>query len=460
MNSDFRKDIAVQRSRRGAGTAALTLLAALGLSACEVTNPGPVNDEFLTLEAAQQGFVNGSKERLTRAVGWLAYSTALISREIFPGGQTGSYGHSVQHQAGSHAWSSSGPNSEYNNAQQARWVGEEAVRRFKEVGNVPPARLAEAYLWAGYANRVLGENWCEAVIDGGELQPGKTYFERAEKHFSDALALNPPANTRLAALAGRAQARMWLNNWSGAVADAGQVPDSYNFMLEMDISAGNTAQRNHLVFASSSSPYRSFSVRFTFFDAYYNDTGDPRVPWGRYALATDTLCVGSLQGLGRVPCTRQLKYRTENDDIRLAGGREMRLIEAEALLRDGNWQGAMTKINAVRASITSEKTGQPLQPWTATNLNEAWTMLKRERGIELWLEARRMGDQRRWEPIIGETNTPGSADVPNFEARSSLFVSNPRGRELNDGEIQPRVLCYNISNTERNTNPNIPDVAG
>ena len=260
---------------------------------------------------------------------------------------------------------------------------------------------------------------------------------------------------------------MWLKDWTGAVADAAQIPDAFQFDIEMDISAGgNTNQRNHLYFAAASIPYRSYSVKHTFFEQYYTDTGDPRTPWTTYTLASDNNCVGSLQGYagGKVPCLRQRKYVTEDDDIRLASGREMRLIEAEALLVGGNIGGAMAKINAVRTSVVSDKTNEALAPWTATTLEEAWTALKRERMIELWLEARRMGDQRRWggETTASPSSTPGSIDLPNFEAKSSLFVNNPRGREQTEtsGVSGPRVLCYNISNTERNTNPNIPDVAG
>lgn len=439
--------------RRAAGVVAgvLCVVAAAG---CEVTNPGPVQDEFLSLPASQQGFVNGAKERLNQSVGWVSYSTALIAREIFPGGQTGSYGHTIQQQAGSHVFNSSGPNGEYNDSQQARWIAEEAIRRFTELGNVDKAILFQAYNWAGYANRVLGENWCESVIDGGPLEPGSKYFERAAGHFTNALANATTAAERNAAYAGRAQARVWLKDWAGASADAALVPDSYNFLLEMDVSVGgDTDNRNHLYFASNSSPYRSYTVRFTNMDQYYTTSGDPRAAWKKYTLVTDTLCVGSLQGLGRVPCTKQNKYKSEDDDMRLASGREMRLIEAEALLVAGNIAGAMAKINGIRATITSDL-GGTLAPWPVpATLPEAWTILKRERGIELWLEGRRMGDQRRW---IG---TPGSDELPNFEARSTLFTQNPRGREAVEGQpLGARLLCYNISDTERNTNPNIPDV--
>jgi hypothetical protein len=466
-----------RRGKVGLWTAALVGVSVT--TGCEVTNPGPVDDAFLTLPASQQGMVTGARERLNRAVGYVVYSTALVSREIFPGGQTGSYGHTVAEQAGAHAWGAGGPNTIYNNAQQSRWIAEEAIRRFTEVGGVAPTLMAEAHIWAGYANRVLGENWCVGAIDGGvpfwaiteatatvDRAGWEMYFKRAEDHFTKAIALaGNNQNLRLAATAGRAQARVWMQDWAGAVSDAQQISNSYKFEIDMDISTNaNVNQRNHLYFASSSSPYRSYTVRFTFADEYYTASGDPRMRWGQYTLASDRLCVGSLQGLGRVPCTRQMRYMSEDDNIRLSSGHEMRLIEAEALLVAGNWQDAMTKINQLRATITSDATSQPLQPWTATNLEGAWTVLKRERGIELWLEGRRMGDQRRWQPMLGADGvtpfgpgTPGDLELPNFEARSTVFSLNPRGRPLQSGGLEPRVLCYNVTAAERNNNPNFAE---
>jgi hypothetical protein len=431
------------------------LAAAVGAfvsAGCEVTNPGPVNDENLSLPLSQAGFVNGAQERLVEAATYLAYGSAYVARELFPGGTP--EGSQLSVLAGSLPWSDAGLSNSYPRIQQARWVAEEAIRRFKELGNVSPALLFQAYIWAGYANRMLGENWCESVIDGGPLEAGSKYFERAQQHFTDALAIAPTAADRLKALAGRAQVRMWLKDWNGATADAALVPDAFGYFAEVDF-AGITGQRNQVWYATSGTPYRSATVRFTYFDQYYTDTGDPRTPWIDFTNPVDRLCVGSLQGYGRVPCTFQQKYTEEGSDFRLAGGREMRLIEAEALLTAGNVTAAMAKINGVRTSQISRKTNQPLAPWTAANLTEAWTMLKRERGIELWLEARRMGDHRRW----ADNNVPGSIDLPNFEARSTFFVQNPRGRETVRGQLQPRVLCYNISDTERNTNPNIPDVS-
>jgi len=446
----------------------------LGTAGCEVTNPGPVQDEFLTLEAAQQGFVNGAKERLTEALGQGAYSTAFIARELFPGGTTGSYGQSIPIQAGSIPYDESGNNNLYERLQQARWISEEAARRLTAPNaKTTPEILTQAYLYAGFANRMLGENYCEAVIDGSALQPGSVYFTRAQDAFTKAISTAPNSvlgnQLKLAAYAGRAQTRVWLKDWAGASADAAQISDiNYRFDQPMDFQTGSNAdQRNHLFFGAASTPYRSYSVKYTFYEQYYTDTGDPRTSWIRYTLPSDTLCVGSLQGLGRVPCLRPWKYKTENDPMKLASGREMRLIEAEALLTAGDMNGAMPKINQVRTSVKSDKAGNPnLAPWPApANITEAWTLLKRERGIELWLEMRRMGDQRRWDT----NNTPGSYELPNFEARSSLFVNYLRGRPVEPDlsekkggteKDNPRALCYNIANTERNNNPNIPEKNG
>ena len=42
-------------------------------------------------------------------------------------------------------------------------------------------------MWAGFANRALGDNFCEAVIDGGPIQPIAEFYTRAEGHFTTAI---------------------------------------------------------------------------------------------------------------------------------------------------------------------------------------------------------------------------------------------------------------------------------
>jgi hypothetical protein len=107
----------------------------------------------------------------------------------------------------------------------------------------------------------------------------------------------------------------------------------------------------------------------------------------------------------------------------------MRLIEAEALLRGGDWPGAMNLINQVRTHA-----GAPTI--TATDQTDAWRLLKRERGIELWLEARRLGDRRRW----AAANTPGALDPLEVPGTASHLARQD--------------LCFPIALSERETNDN------
>ena len=453
------------------------LASAVLAAGCEVTNPGPVGDEFIDLPASQAGLIKGSWERMNDVLGYGAYDEALPAREMFPGGQTGTYGQSVSRQAGNMgSWTSSGP---YNSGQQARWIAEEAIRRFKARGDVSNDMMTKAYLAAGFANKVNGDFFCWGVVDSGKLFEGKEYWKRAEENFTAALAIATDAAAKHQALAGRAQARLALENWQGALDDAKQVPIDFALWLELDYSRGGIAdQRNHIYYANGGSSFRSFSFRFTFYDKYYADTGDPRTPWREFPQASDRNCVAALQGFGgSVPCTQQRKYLSENDDMRMASGAEMRLIEAEAMLRlnPGNWQAAMAVINANRTRYVSDKTLAALQPWTANNLDDAWTYLMRERGIELWLESRRFTDMRRWERFIRQygtyaadgttvlelpATTPGTLDWPRFEdvmtdKVTNIFTTNQRGRPAMQDQSLPRELCYNISDTERANNPNL-----
>jgi len=432
-----------RRHRTDRATASLlpTLSMLLVVTGCDVTNPGPVQDEFLGDVASQPGLVAGSERRLAELLTWTSYTTALLSREIFPGGQTGAGGHDVITQGGHIQPGSFG--GYFNDAQQARFIAETAIRRFNEVG-ATDAMLYQAHLWAGYAYRALGENWCEAVIDGGPVQPGSVYFENAVANFTDALQFAASPSERHAALAGRAAANVWLSEWGAATADAEQVPEDFEFWLEFD-QTGGTAYHNWLFFANANQPYRAYSIWNTFFEDYYSSTGDPRTPWGEDAEIQ--FANAALSGFGQVPWTNQLKYTSRDDDMRLASGTEMLLIRAEAILGGqaaGDFNDAMELINRVRTRNLSDIDGEPLDPWTASTDVEAWTFLKRERGIELWLEGRRLGDERRWM----ETGAPGTLDTPDWDAISPLFTARPRS------------FCFDIPDAERDSNPNVPVTSG
>jgi len=204
--------------------AGITLAVGLGLTttlvACDlkVSNPGPVADAFLDDTAAHSAIVYGAARALNNALGAGQGSNfgvcgAVVSREWYPSGQTGSYSCSVNEFRNLLTPSDA---SEVDRGQQARWLAEQAVIRIQtargDAGFNAWSLAPLALLYAGYANRLLGENVCATVIDGGPQLKFTIHFARADSAFTRALALaQAQKNTQyqFAALAGRASVRIW-----------------------------------------------------------------------------------------------------------------------------------------------------------------------------------------------------------------------------------------------------------
>jgi len=415
------------------GTVAVALLALAG-SACDtkVTNPGPVQDSFLSEPTAQVAVIAGMGRALSEGMNWIVYTGAAVAREIHPAGSTGSFGITVPWQQGILEPLDDDLNTHWEQAQQARWYAESGLARMKEVIPDSARLLAQANLWAGYANRLLGDNMCEAVFDGGPAEAFTKYYERAETYFTAAASLGT-GDVKTAALAGRASARVGLGKWSDAVADAAQVPTSFVYNMSY-YDVGEQGQYNRIEFAAHNQPYRAHTIWSTWIEAYYEATKDARVKYDKTTLTGDAgiNCCGSSSF--RAPFYRQAKYTKVDAPVALSKGAEMRLIEAENDLRSGQATAALAKINALRAAAN-------VTDATGTTTEEAWTALKRERAIVLWMEGRRLGDLRRWKA----GNTPGTLDP----------LETPSGDVNTGSHLVQQDLCFPISRSERDTNPNI-----
>src|SRR6266550_8527528 len=377
-------------SRRGlvVRTGALVVLGALAACSLSVDNPDRVQDPLLNDPGAHAAVVAGASLALSKAINWVAFFGGDASKEFTQGGR-------------------------FRDVMGAQFDSYDLA--------------AKALLYAGYANRLLGENMCEAVIDGGGPSDYKDYFRRAEGALTEAIAVAGAAGdarVRTAATAARASVRLMLGDDSGAASDAAAVPTDFVFQAVYGIESEN--YYNFLYWVNANQPYREISVSGTSNEQYYKDTGDPRVAW-------DTNAAFPTAEFPSVPWLFPTKYTGRTSPINLSTGREMRLVEAEIALRAGDWPTAMSKINGIRTAVISDTTGgQPLAPWPATNITEAWTALKRERGIVLWLEARRLGDERRWV----ESTTPGDMEDMSDRVR----------------------LCFPIGLDERRANPSVgPD---
>jgi len=87
----------------------------------------------------------------------------------------------------------------------------------------------------------------------------------------------------------------------------------------------------------------------------------------------------------------------------------------------------VTIMNVRRAALS-------VPPVVATNVADGWTALRRERGIELWLEGRRLGDLRRWTAL----NRPGVLDSKEeLPGRSLCFATPLSEKETNTNFAKP-----------------------
>lgn len=432
---------AVSKTRAVASSVAIVF----AFASCDfdVSNPGPVEDSFLNIEAAHDAIVNGAARAFSSALGTdggnFAMCGAVIAREWFPSGQTGSFACAVQEFRNQLTPDVAGV---VNRGQLARWTAEQAVARIKESrGNrfSAYALAAPVLLYSGYANRLLGEHVCETVIDGSAKQSFLVHFERAEAAFTEALAVAQASGNTVhqhAALAGRASVRIWLGDWSGAAADAALVPKEFSYGAPYNTVTMN--QSNSLAVATTDQVRRNFSQWNTFYGENFDTFQDPRTPYRKFPDTPFRVGLGSLPDLGdgrgaigQVQYWQQRKHIREDGPIELSSGREMQLIIAESKLRSNDWQGALAIINEIRNVV-----GVP--PRVATNEEQTWTWLKLEKLIELWLEARAVGERRRW---LGDGPDP--------------IAPGPLPESLRMDDRMGKDRCYPLSLQELETNPNL-----
>lgn len=398
----------------------LSCLSLLVIAGCDltVTNPGPVADETLDQATSHAAVVNGMGRALSKALGYIAYTGGITTREIVSAGlrNTITLGVSAKQAAGKLDPGVDENNDHWKFAQQARWVSEDGVHRIRDAlgtGFGTSALAAQGLVYAGFANRLLGENMCHGVIDGGPIEPREIYFQRANAAFTEAIAVAAAAgNAELArvATAGRASVRVWLKDWTGAAADAAQIPLTLSYRA---LYSSVEQDQYNRIFQANVVSARAHSVVGTFFDAYYRATGDKRTPWSTHPSFP--------RGSADVLWYFQTKFDNRGAPINLVTGREMRLIVAEAALRSGDWSQAVSIINSLRQSAG-------VAGVNASGVEETWTALGRERAIELWLEGRRLGDLFRWD----DAGVPGTFD-----------------------DMTGRDRCFPVGVTEEAANPNI-----
>lgn len=433
-------------------------LAALGSAACdgglfEVKNPGAILDADLDEPAAVAPMVVGMSADFSAGYDNLTFATAILSDEIVG---SGSYFSTGRYRRG--LFDSEDSNGFWAAVHAARWVAEAGLLRMAGIegyefdGNATTAR---AYLFAGLSNRWLGENFCSAVFTqpyagdvtgpGGESDTGdamdhKTAFARAVAVLGEAVRHGTAAGASdivTAAEGALAQVHMGAGNWAQAATHAARVPTDFVYVANY---SSNSSREESQVW-NETHGRQEVSAWMTL--AGTVGAGDPRTPWTDCG-DTGAGCANVNGADGETRHYRQEKYPTRDDDIPVVKGTEMRLIEAEKALVEGDLATAMEKINAVRAfwkldALESDGTIGRITGGDGGGANptsmSGWDILDRERHLTLWLEGRRLWDLRRW-------------DHPHLAGGGVVYSAT----------VARRASCMPISDQECQTNEKVKDM--
>ncbi|MGB1656851.1 MAG: RagB/SusD family nutrient uptake outer membrane protein, partial [Longimicrobiales bacterium] len=409
----------------------LGLLVAAASCDTEVINPGPIDARFLDDPNAQAALANGAGRALSEALNWTAYTSAAIAREVHPSGSTGSFGITPEQQRGELLWDQVG--TQWATAHRARFLADETIERIMALdpADQDQSILARAYLYAGYTSRLLGEQMCQAVYDGGAAEANaNSHLTNAITYFTQAATLGS-GDISTAAVAGRAATHLMMGDWASAVADASSIPMGFSYSAQyFDI--GDDTQSNRIFVAAKATPYKAHSQIFTWIEQYNPETGgvadtDPRVSWrvsGENGDAASACC-------GVISWNPQTKYTNDDSPIELSSYEEMQLILAENEIMNNNDPDAgMVIINALRTAA-----GVNTEAAVGLTQAEAMTFLKREHAIEMWLEGRRLPAMRRWY----QAGTPGDLqpleEVSGDESQGSHLITRDLCFPIPEGEV-------------------------
>lgn len=300
----------------------------------------------------------------------------------------------------------------------ARHTNDQAVRLLSgwTDAQVPNRQrlIARNAAMAGYAMLLLGESFCECVVDVGPSILPAAAFDSAEARFTVALtAAQAAADANLVSLAyaGRARARLNAGDLAGADSDAANVAQGFVYNSTSD---ANAAIRNNRVFAQNNAG-RAVTIAPAYRGLTVQGNADPRVS---VAASTPTLMPDQVNEFWV-----QSKYASLTAPIPLASGIEAALIRAEIA-------GGATGIgilNTLRA-----RPGVNLPALDAAEEADFAGTLASERSRELFLQGTRWWDMNR-------------LSLPQVPAAG---VAYPKGSSYGNQR------CWPLPNVERLSNPN------
>lgn len=415
-------------SGRGAAcllySVALVILAGCG-DLLEVSDPGRFVDEDLDNPAAWEAVANGPEGRLQQMYSLHVIHTGLLGDELFSTGTWGQY-----RTIADGSFEEDGESSQAGTLMSIRTEAQEAAARFDRVLGAEAATsvlTGRVMAVEGWANLLLGMLSCETVLEafGPAVADTEAYAAVIPTltQAADILAAAGESSYRNFAVAGRARAHMMLGNLEEALADARAVPDGYSYeAIHSEQGASNSVVTLITYVENKAAGLRAMwwpqvdttGAADVFLDAYTGEV-DPRVE----IVHRHTNRLG-VDGFSKH--YSQFKYKTRTANIRLTSKTEMRLIEAEVLMRQGDLPGTMAILNELRAVAGLSPVANP---GTEEGVRD---VLLNERFAELFMEGHRANDLYRFGAIADRLGADRATKfaLPGGETSLNPNVARPR----------------------------------
>lgn len=417
----------VMKSMRGAALMAATAVALSGCSGLlDVSDPQRYTSD--DLDQALPAVANGVEGSMHQAMDDYVIYQALLGDEYQHTGTWSGYDE-VDH--GRFQYGTSAMDGTQNTWLRAQWFAADAEERFKRVmGDAEAAAsplTAQVRLAGGMADLYMGMAYCEAVAEpGGAAVTDVQILQQAVTKFTAAITTAQAAGRddyAMAALAGRAQAKLVLGDLPGAAADAAGVPAGFSYDAGFNVQTTNSVVTlTTKTFNEAAGlmytlwPRMDLSTTSGFMRDPWTDEPDPRVPvFFDGEVATDN----------ETPHYSQWKYNDQADDIPMVHSDAMRLIEAENLAAQSDFPGAMTILNTLRANV-----GLTALPAPA-DAAEMQAYLLSERFAELFMEGQRMVDLHRFDLVddvfgpLADAERPASGRPTKFSMSDDEPTVNP-----------------------------------
>lgn len=279
---------------------------------------------------------------------------------------------------------------------RARESAERAAQAITDLGDADDKRIGEMYAVSALVHILLGEHFCGAV-PFSTTRPAQEYgdplttqqiMDRAlERLDIGAAATGGDADigNLIAVLRGRAL----LNNaqYGPAATAVAAVPTAFEYRTYHSDAAART--QNLMKGFIFDFDYLSVSDGEGGNGLNFATAGDPRVPTNDAGLSRFD---------DETPHFQFLKYDSFAASVIVASGVEARLIEAEALLKNGDAAGWLAKLTVVRTFFGMGPVADPGSTDARVNL------MFRERAFSLFSTGHRLGDLRRLVRQYGRTH--------------------------------------------------------